>query len=153
VDGFAGQMVVRAHGYKDGIAVEKFGAEDAVVGWGEWAGEADIDAAFFEGGELLGCVHLHERETNAGVTAAELTDNAGKEAARAPEKEADVEGTDFALEGFSGEVDGAVGGFEGFASLFKEDLTFGGETDGAAGAVEEDAADFAFEVEHLLADG
>ena len=36
--------------------------------------------------------------------------------------------------------------------MFEEYLTFGGQANGASGAIEEDPADFAFEIEHLFAD-
>ena len=153
VDGLAGETVVGAHDREDGIAIEELGAQDTVEGRFERAGEADIDAAVFERGDLLGCVHLHERKPDAGATAAELTDDAREETAGAPQEEADGERTDFAVEGFLSEVDGAVGGLQGHASLFEENLAFRGKPNGAAGAIEEHAANFAFEIEHLFADG
>ena len=152
VDGLAGEAMVGTHDDQDGVAVEELGAQDAVEGRLQRAGKADVDAAIFEGEDLLGRVHFNERKLDARASEAELADDAREKTACAPEEKADVERTDFAMERLSGEVDGAFGGFEGFASVLEEDLAFRGEANGAAGAVEEDAADFAFEVKHLFAD-
>jgi len=152
VDGLSGEAVVGTRYDVDGVSVEQFGVEDAVEGWFERPGESDVDAAFFQGCELFRGVHLHERESDAGATAAEFSNDAGEKSAGTPEEKSDGERAEFAVEGFSREVNGSVGGFEGLAGLFEEDVTFWGEADGATSAIEEKATDFAFQVEHLLAD-
>ena len=85
-------------------------------------------------------LHVDEREADAGVAEAKLADDAREEAAGSPKEETDGEGAVLAVERLAGEVEGALGGFEGFAGFFKEDLALGGEADGAAGTIEEGSA-------------
>ena len=81
-------------------------------------------------------VHLIERKPDIGVQLAVVADDAGEEVARAPEKEADGQGADLAMNRAAGDVYGALGGGEGFSRLFEEDLTVGGEPGLAGSAIE-----------------
>ncbi len=94
-----------------------------------------------------------ERELDVGVELAVVADDAGEEASRAPEEEADAERAYLAEKGAAGDFDGAIGGEEGFAGLGEEELTMRREAGATGGALEQGAADFAFEIGDLLADG
>ena len=81
MDGLAGEAVIRTGDDQDWIAVEELGAQCAIEGRLERAGEADVDASDFEGGDLLVGVHFDKGELYAGVAAAELADDAREKTA------------------------------------------------------------------------
>jgi hypothetical protein len=81
------------------------------------------------------------------------SDDARDKASGTPGEEADGELAFLAEQRAAGDIDGAVGGTQGFLCLFQEDPALRGQAGGALGAIQERAADLMLQVGDLLRDG